>query len=134
MTVHPDTAVKTLDELLHQALVQGASDVHFESGEDFFRTRFRIDGLLRVAATPALTLRDAIVRLTDCAVRDADALVRSAALRALCTLASARQRTVWDQVHKGQEIAFAAQGGGHVEAERMGRSPCCTPWSMATME
>ncbi len=61
MTVHPDTAVKTLDELLHQALVQGASDVHFESGEDFFRARFRIDGLLRIAATPPLSLRDAIV-------------------------------------------------------------------------
>jgi type II secretory ATPase GspE/PulE/Tfp pilus assembly ATPase PilB-like protein len=61
MATPPDNAVKTLDDLLHQALVQGASDVHFESGEDFFRTRFRIDGLLRVAATPALTLRDAIV-------------------------------------------------------------------------
>jgi type IV pilus assembly protein PilB len=57
----PDTAVKTLDDLLNQALAQGASDVHFESGENFFRIRFRIDGLLRVAATPALTLRDAIL-------------------------------------------------------------------------
>jgi type IV pilus assembly protein PilB len=61
MPTTPDSAVKTLDDLLHQALAQGASDVHFESGEDFFRTRFRIDGLLRIAATPALTLRDAIV-------------------------------------------------------------------------
>ncbi len=57
----PDTAVKTLDDLLNEALAQGASDVHFESGENFFRIRFRIDGLLRVAATPALTLRDAMV-------------------------------------------------------------------------
>jgi type IV pilus assembly protein PilB len=61
MATTPDSAVKTLSDLLQQALEQGASDVHFESGEDFFRTRFRIDGLLRVAATPALTLRDAIV-------------------------------------------------------------------------
>jgi len=61
MTLAPDTAVKTLDELLHQALAQGASDIHFESGEDFFRVRFRIDGLLRVAAMPSLSLRDAIV-------------------------------------------------------------------------
>lgn len=61
MVTSPDNAVKTLDDLLHQALAQSASDVHFESGEDFFRARFRIDGLLRVAATPALTLRDAIV-------------------------------------------------------------------------
>jgi len=61
MATSPDSAVKTLDDLLHQALAQGASDVHFESGEDFFRTRFRIDGLLRVAATPALTLKDAVL-------------------------------------------------------------------------
>jgi type IV pilus assembly protein PilB len=61
MNTPPDTATKTLDSLLHQALAQGASDVHFESGEDFFRARFRIDGLLRLAATPALSLRDAVV-------------------------------------------------------------------------
>jgi type IV pilus assembly protein PilB len=61
MATPPDNAVKTLDDLLHQALTQGASDVHFESGEDFFRIRLRIDGLLRVVATPPLTLRDAIV-------------------------------------------------------------------------
>jgi type IV pilus assembly protein PilB len=57
----PDTATKILDDLLHQALALGASDVHFESGENFFRARFRIDGLLRIAATPALPLRDAVV-------------------------------------------------------------------------
>jgi type II secretory ATPase GspE/PulE/Tfp pilus assembly ATPase PilB-like protein len=56
MNTPPDTATKTLDSLLHQALTQGASDVHFESGEDFFRARFRIDGLLKLAATPAMSL------------------------------------------------------------------------------
>lgn len=56
-----DTATSTLDELLLQALTQGASDIHFESGEDFFRVRFRIDGLLHVAAQPSLQLRDAVV-------------------------------------------------------------------------
>jgi type IV pilus assembly protein PilB len=61
MTTHPETAVKILDDLLHQALIQGASDMHFESSESFFRVRFRIDGLLRIAATPPMTLRDAIV-------------------------------------------------------------------------
>jgi type IV pilus assembly protein PilB len=61
MSTPTDTAVKTLDDLLNQALIQGASDIHLESGEDFFRARFRIDGLLRIAATPALSLRDAIV-------------------------------------------------------------------------
>lgn len=61
MATPPDTAIKTLDELLHQALLQQASDVHFETGEDFFRVRCRIDGLLRTTAAPPLTLRDAIV-------------------------------------------------------------------------
>jgi len=61
MATSADTATQTLDDLLHDALKLGASDVHFESGENFFRTRFRIDGLLRIAATPPLTLRDAIV-------------------------------------------------------------------------
>ena len=61
MVTPADTATKTLDDLLHQALSLGASDVHFESGEDFFRARFHIDGLLRIAATPALTVRDAVI-------------------------------------------------------------------------
>lgn len=61
MVTPADTATKTLDDLLHQAFSLGASDVHFESGEDFFRARFRIDGLLRIAATPALALRDSVI-------------------------------------------------------------------------
>jgi type IV pilus assembly protein PilB len=61
MHTPPDSATKTLDDLLYQALSLGASDVHFESGEDFFRARFRIDGLLRIAATPTLTVRDAVI-------------------------------------------------------------------------
>jgi type IV pilus assembly protein PilB len=61
MTTSLGTAINTLDDLLKQALTQGASDIHLESGEDFFRARFRIDGLLRLVATPALPLRDAIV-------------------------------------------------------------------------
>ena len=61
MAATADTAAQTLDDLLHQALAQGASDVHFESGENLFRARFRIDGWLRIAATPALQLRDAML-------------------------------------------------------------------------
>ncbi len=61
MHIQADSAIKTLDDLLHQALSLGASDVHFESGEDFFRARFRIDGRLRIAASPALTVRDAVI-------------------------------------------------------------------------
>ena len=61
MATSSDTATQILDDLLQQALSQGASDVHFESGEDFFRARFRIDGLLRLAASPTSTLRDAVL-------------------------------------------------------------------------
>lgn len=61
MSTSPDTAVKAINDLLHSALAQGASDVHFESGEDFFRARFRIDGLLRMAGSPPIALRDAMV-------------------------------------------------------------------------
>ena len=61
MATPPDSAAKTLDDLLHQAFSLGASDVHFESGENLFRVRFRIDGLLRIAASPALTIRDALI-------------------------------------------------------------------------
>ncbi len=61
MATPPDSAAKTLDDLLHQAISLGASDVHFESGENLFRVRFRIDGLLRIAASPALTIRDALI-------------------------------------------------------------------------
>ena len=56
-----ESAVQTLDQLLHRAFEQLASDIHVESGEDFFRVRFRIDGQLQIAATPALSLRDPVV-------------------------------------------------------------------------
>jgi type IV pilus assembly protein PilB len=55
------SAVQTLDQLLHHALEQLASDIHVESGEDYFRVRIRIDGQLQIAATPALSLRDSVV-------------------------------------------------------------------------
>lgn len=61
MSAKPDTAVTLIDNMLRQGLMRGASDIHFESGKDFFRVRFRIDGLLHNVATPAVHLRDAIV-------------------------------------------------------------------------
>ena len=47
-----------LQRLLEEALAQGASDIHFEPQEKGLRVRYRIDGQLYVAATPALTVRD----------------------------------------------------------------------------
>ncbi len=61
MSTSPDTAVNLIDNMLDQGLTRGASDIHFESGKDVFRVRFRIDGSLHIAATPAVQLRDAIV-------------------------------------------------------------------------
>ena len=61
MSAKPDTAVNLIDQMLDQGIVRGASDIHFESGKDIFRVRFRIDGLLHIVATPAVQLRDAIV-------------------------------------------------------------------------
>jgi type IV pilus assembly protein PilB len=57
----PSDAVQKLDELLQQALSLQASDIHFESGESEFRVRFRIDGLLRIAEDPPVSLRDEII-------------------------------------------------------------------------
>ncbi len=56
-----DSAIHTIDQILHQALSIGASDVHFESGEDSFRVRIRVDGLLRTAATPVFQIRDSVI-------------------------------------------------------------------------
>jgi len=42
--------IKLVYSILGQAVGEGASDVHFEAGEDEMRVRFRIDGVLREAA------------------------------------------------------------------------------------
>jgi type IV pilus assembly protein PilB len=42
--------IKLVYSILGQAVGEGASDVHFEPGEDQMRVRFRIDGVLREAA------------------------------------------------------------------------------------
>lgn len=55
------SVIQALDDILKQAVSQGASDIHFETGDAEFRARFRIDGILRTAATPAMHLRDAMV-------------------------------------------------------------------------
>jgi type IV pilus assembly protein PilB len=42
--------IKLVYSILGQAVGEGASDVHFEPGEDEMRVRFRVDGVLREAA------------------------------------------------------------------------------------
>jgi type IV pilus assembly protein PilB len=53
--------VKLVYSILGQAVGEGASDVHFEPGEDDMRVRFRVDGVLREAAHVPKRMVNAVV-------------------------------------------------------------------------
>jgi type IV pilus assembly protein PilB len=53
--------IKLVYSILGQAVGEGASDVHFEPGEDEMRVRFRIDGVLREAAHVPKRMINAVV-------------------------------------------------------------------------
>jgi len=44
------TVGELFDELLLNALIEGASDIHIEPHEEYFEVRYRVDGVLRKAA------------------------------------------------------------------------------------
>ena len=50
--------VRFLQKILTDAINAGASDLHFEPFEKFYRIRFRVDGLLREIARPPLAIKD----------------------------------------------------------------------------
>lgn len=50
--------VKFLQKMLLDAINIGASDLHFEPYEKFFRIRYRVDGELRDVAQPPLAIKD----------------------------------------------------------------------------
>jgi type IV pilus assembly protein PilB len=50
--------VKFLQKILIDAINMGASDLHFEPFEKFYRIRFRVDGVLREVAQPPLAIKD----------------------------------------------------------------------------
>ncbi len=50
--------VKFLQKVLFDAIQQGASDIHFEPFEKFYRIRFRIDGVLMEISQPPLAIKD----------------------------------------------------------------------------
>ncbi len=50
--------VKFLTKVLMDAIQAGASDLHFEPYEKYYRIRFRIDGELREMAQPPLVIKD----------------------------------------------------------------------------
>jgi type IV pilus assembly protein PilB len=43
------------------AINMGASDIHFEPFEKFYRIRLRVDGVLREHAQPPLSIKDKLV-------------------------------------------------------------------------
>jgi len=53
--------VKFLNKILMDAVNLGASDIHFEPFEKFYRIRLRVDGVLREHAQPPVTIRDKLV-------------------------------------------------------------------------
>ena len=56
--------IKLVFSILGQAANEGASDIHFEPGEDDMRVRFRVDGVLREAArVPTKMVSGVISRL-----------------------------------------------------------------------
>ncbi len=64
-SAQPDTAevddapvVKFLQKILIDAINLGASDLHFEPFEKFYRIRFRVDGVLREMAQPPLAIKE----------------------------------------------------------------------------
>ena len=48
--------VKFVNKMLLDAIKQGASDLHFEPYEKFYRVRYRMDGILREVARPPVNL------------------------------------------------------------------------------
>jgi type IV pilus assembly protein PilB len=53
--------IKLVYSILGQAVGEGASDVHFEPGEEEMRVRFRIDGVLREAAHVPKRMVNAVI-------------------------------------------------------------------------
>src|SRR5690606_38707158 len=50
--------VRFLQKILVDAIQAGASDLHFEPFEKFYRIRFRVDGELREIAQPPLAIKE----------------------------------------------------------------------------
>ncbi|HQO16280.1 MAG TPA: ATPase, T2SS/T4P/T4SS family, partial [Methylotenera sp.] len=50
--------VKFLNKILIDAINMGASDLHFEPYEKFYRIRYRVDGMLREITQPPLAIKE----------------------------------------------------------------------------
>ncbi len=61
MEVDDAPIVRFLNKILLDAINMGASDLHFEPFEKFYRIRFRVDGELREIAQPPLAIKEKLV-------------------------------------------------------------------------
>lgn len=57
----PTSVANTLHHWIEQAVLLGASDIHFESGADHLRIRYRIDGCLHIMSQQGIHMRDALL-------------------------------------------------------------------------
>jgi type IV pilus assembly protein PilB len=60
MEIDDAPVVKYLQKILIDAIHGGASDIHFEPYEKFFRVRYRTDGILYEVAQPPLAIKEKI--------------------------------------------------------------------------
>lgn len=58
MEVDDAPVVKYIQKILLDAINMGASDLHFEPYEKFYRIRYRVDGILREIAQPPLAIKE----------------------------------------------------------------------------
>jgi type IV pilus assembly protein PilB len=53
--------IRFVNYLIHDAIKQGASDIHIEPKEKLFKIRYRVDGILFEAMTPPHTMHAAVI-------------------------------------------------------------------------
>jgi type IV pilus assembly protein PilB len=58
---HEAPIARLVDTVIHQAIADGASDIHIEPEETVVKIRFRIDGLLKEVMAPPKKLESAII-------------------------------------------------------------------------
>ena len=54
-------AIKLVNLIFNDAIIKGASDIHFEPYEKVFRVRLRIDGVLHEYMTPPMNLKNKVI-------------------------------------------------------------------------
>ena len=58
--------IKMVNQLIHQAVESGASDIHIEPFEGVLKVRYRIDGVLREVDAPPSASTAAVISMKAC--------------------------------------------------------------------